>query len=173
VNTKVLVAGGLITVPLVVVLAIGFQHDPRQIDSPLVGKPAPGFALTPVDGGATVALTELRGKPVVINFWATWCVPCKQEHPALVQVARLFEDEVSFVGVVYQDEPAKIERWLGQYGSAYPTVVDEGSRAAIAYGVYGVPETFVVDAAGTIVHKYTGPVDPNDLVARLDQMVAR
>lgn len=172
-NTKVLVAGGLLTIPLVVVLAIGFQHDPRQIDSPLVGKPAPEFSLLPVEGTDPVSLTALRGKPAVVNFWATWCVPCKQEHPALVQVARMFGDKVSFLGVVYQDEPARIRTWLGQSGSAYPTLVDEGSRAAIAFGVYGVPETFVVDAAGTIVHKFTGPVDPNELVDLLNGLLSR
>lgn len=166
-NVKVLVAGLLVTIPLVVVLAVGFQHDPKRIDSPLIGKPAPAFRLPTVDGG-TVALADLRGKPVVVNFWATWCVPCRQEHPWLVQLSRRYQGRVDFLGVVYQDKPEAIAAWLQKYGSGYPTLVDEGSRAAIAYGVYGVPETYVIDGAGTIVHKFTGPVDPDELIRILD-----
>lgn len=171
-NTKVLLLGGLVTIPLVVILAIGFQHDPHQIDSPLVGRPAPDFTLTPVDQSAPVQLSTLRGKPAVVNFWATWCVPCQQEHAGLLQVARLFDGRANFFGVVYQDEPAKIEAWLGRHGAGYPTLIDTGSRAAIAYGVYGVPETFLIDTSGIIVHKFTGPVDPNQLVSMLQDLVA-
>jgi cytochrome c biogenesis protein CcmG/thiol:disulfide interchange protein DsbE len=172
-NTKVLALGALVTVPLIAVLAAGFQHDPHEIASPLVGRPAPDFSLVPLGGDAPVQLSALRGTPAVVNFWATWCVPCQQEHPGLLQVAQLYGEKVHFFGVVYQDEPTKIDAWLQRHGSAYPTLVDEGSRAAIAFGVYGVPETFVVDAAGTIVHKFTGPVDPNDLADLLDTLVTR
>lgn len=172
-NVKVLALGALVTVPLVVVLASGFQHDPHSIASPLVGKPAPDFSLTALGASAPTQLSALRGKPTVVNFWATWCVPCQQEHAGLLQVSKLFADRVNFFGVVYQDEPAKIEAWLGRHGAGYPTLVDEGSRAAIAFGVYGVPETFVIDATGVIVHKFTGPVDPNQLADMLDGLVSR
>lgn len=170
-NVKVLVVGALVVVPLVLVLASGFQHDPHSISSPLVGKPAPDFSLGAIGADAPVQLASLRGKPVVVNFWATWCVPCQKEHAGLLQVSRMFAGKVQFYGVVYQDEPAKIQEWLGRHGAGYPTLVDEGSRAAIAFGVYGVPETFVVDAAGLIAHKFTGPVDPNQLAALLDRLV--
>jgi cytochrome c biogenesis protein CcmG/thiol:disulfide interchange protein DsbE len=172
-NTKVLIAGALVVVPLVAVLAMGFQHDPRAIDSPLIDKPAPAFALATVDATGTVALESLRGKPVVVNFWATWCEPCKAEHPALQALARAWSGRASFVGVVYQDTPDKIVAWLGRMGSAYPTVVDTGSTVAMAWGVYGVPETYVLDSSGVIRHKITGPVDPAALDAQLRDLAAK
>ena len=166
-NTKVLLGGALIVVPLVAVLAMGFQHDPRAIESPLIDKPAPTFSLATVDASPAVSLEALRGKPVVVNFWATWCEPCKAEHPALQALARAWSGRASFVGVVYQDTPEKITAWLGRMGSAYPTVVDAGSAVAMAWGVYGVPETYVLDAGGVIRHKITGPIDPASLDSQL------
>jgi cytochrome c biogenesis protein CcmG/thiol:disulfide interchange protein DsbE len=164
----VLGLGLAIVLPLVAVLANGFRHDPREFDSPLVEKAAPDFALTSTDG-QPVKLAELRGKPVVVNFWATWCVPCQQEHPYLLAAARKWSDRAHFLGVVYQDTPEKIDAWLAKHGEAYPTLVDEGSRTAIAWGVYGVPETYVIDAGGVIRHKFVGPVDP----ALLDGWLAK
>jgi len=165
--------GGLAVVsPPVLVLALAFQHDPHAIDSPLVGKPAPDFALAPYDGGAVVRLSEQRGTPAVVNFWATWCVPCKSEHPVLVAVARRLQGKVNFYGVVYQDTQEKIAAWLGRMGSGYPQLLDVGSKAAIAYGVYGVPETYIVDPSGIITYKFTGPVDAGSLLQQLTPLVA-
>ncbi len=166
-NTRVLLGGALIVVPLVAVLAMGFQHDPRAIDSPLINTRAPAFSLATVDTGATVSLEGLRGAPVVVNFWATWCEPCKAEHAALQALARAWSGRAAFLGVVYQDTPEKITAWLGRMGSAYPTVVDTGSTVAMAWGVYGVPETYILDASGVIRHKITGPIDPASLDAQL------
>ena len=157
-NKKVLVAGLVVVAPLILVLANGFRFDPRAIDSPLVRKAAPSFALAPLGGGAPVSLAGLRGKPVVINFWATWCVPCQQEHGELLRASQDWAGRAAFLGVVYQDEPAKIDAWLTRMGRGYPQLVDTGSSVAMAFGVYGVPETYVIDGAGTIAHKYTGPV---------------
>jgi cytochrome c biogenesis protein CcmG/thiol:disulfide interchange protein DsbE len=170
-NLKVLAAGMAVVVPLVALLAVGFRYDPKQIDSPLVGRPAPGVTLPALDGTGSVSLDAYRGKPLVLNFWATWCVPCQAEHPALLAAAMRYQGKAAFVGVVYQDKPENIQAWLRDRGSAYPTLIDEGSRAAIAYGVYGVPETYVIDAAGTIVHKFTGPVDAPSLDAVLAPLV--
>jgi cytochrome c biogenesis protein CcmG/thiol:disulfide interchange protein DsbE len=167
VNWKVLGVGLVVVVPLVAVLAAGFGYDPRAIDSPLVGKQAPDFTLSPVDGSAPIKLSSLRDEPVVLNFWATWCEPCKAEHPILLEAARQLGDRVHFVSVVYQDEPAKIQKWLAAHGSAYPTLVDQGSQAAIAFGVYGVPETYVIDQQGRITYKFVGPIDPDTLVEEL------
>lgn len=167
-NAKVLALGAIVVVPLVAVLAVGFQHDPHSIASPLVGRPAPAFSLTTLEG-ATLATEALQGKPVVVNFWATWCVPCVSEHPLMLQIARRYGDKVQFVGIVYQDEPAAISAWLDRHGAGYPTLIDEGGRAAIAYGVYGVPETFVIDPSGVIAEKFTGPINPDSLVAILDR----
>lgn len=171
VNTTVWFGGLAVTAPLVLVLALGFQNDPHAIDSPLVGRTAPDFVLSPYDGGAPVRLSEQRGVPAVVNFWATWCVPCKTEHRTLVAMARRLEGKVRFFGVVYQDEPAKIGAWLAAAGNAYPQLLDVGSKAAIAYGVYGVPETYIVDATGTITYKFTGPVDAASLSAQLAPLV--
>lgn len=172
VNQKVWFGGLAVIAPLVLLLALGFQYDPRAIDSPLLGKPAPDFVLAPVAGDSPpIRLSEQRGKPAVVNFWATWCVPCKTEHKTLVAVARRLQGKVNFFGVVYQDEPAKILKWLDTMGNAYPQLMDVGSKAAIAYGVYGVPETYIVDGNGVVTYKFTGPVDAASLLAQLDPLV--
>ncbi len=171
-NVRVLLLGLALAVPLFVILALGFGHDPRAIDSPLVGKPAPAFALTPLEGGPPVTLASLRGAPVVVNFWATWCVPCQQEHGELQAAARRWRDRARFLGVVYQDEPAKIQAWLARMGVIGTTLVDVGSQVALAYGVTGVPETFLLDGSGVIVHKITGPVTAAELDARLSALLA-
>src|SRR5512140_2346186 len=100
-NRTVLIAGIVIAVALVVVLFVGLGKDPSAIDSPLIGKPAPHFALKAVGSGDTIDLTRLRGKPAVINFWATWCGPCYEEHPTLVQNARVLGSDVQFIGIVF------------------------------------------------------------------------
>jgi cytochrome c biogenesis protein CcmG/thiol:disulfide interchange protein DsbE len=171
VNLTVWFAGLVVTAPLLLVLGLAFQNDPHQIDSPLVGRPAPDFQLSPIDGSAPVRLSEQRGVPAVVNFWATWCVPCKAEHRTLVAVARRMEGKARFFGVVYQDEPSKIQKWLEGAGNAYPQLLDVGSKAAIAYGVYGVPETYIIDANGVITYKFTGPVDAASLMAQLAPLV--
>jgi cytochrome c biogenesis protein CcmG/thiol:disulfide interchange protein DsbE len=172
VNQGVWFGGLLVVAPLVLVLALGFQNDPRQIDSPLVGRQAPDFVLAPYDGGAPVRLSEHRGKPAVINFWATWCVPCKTEHPVLVALAQRLRGSVDFYGVVYQDTPEKIAAWLGRMGGGYPQLLDVGSKVAVAYGVYGVPETYVLDRNGVVTYKFTGPVDASSLLAQLQPLVS-
>jgi cytochrome c biogenesis protein CcmG/thiol:disulfide interchange protein DsbE len=153
-----------VVVPLLAILVLNLGRDPHSVRSPLVGRPAPPFSLVPAGGGEAVSLDSLRGRPVVVNFWATWCVPCFQEHPALTGAARTLRD-VQFLGVVYEDEPSKIRDFLKERGAAYPTLMDPGSKTAIAYGVFGVPETFFIDAQGRIVEKYAGPLDPDTITA--------
>jgi cytochrome c biogenesis protein CcmG/thiol:disulfide interchange protein DsbE len=154
-NKRVLLAGLACVVPLLVVLVMNLGRDPHAVRSPLVGRPAPPFAMVPVGGGPPVSLESLRGRPVVLNFWATWCVPCFQEHPVLNRTAAARRD-VAFYGVVYQDEEQRIADFLQRQGSTYPSLVDPGSKAAIAYGIAGVPETYFIDARGTIVDKWSG-----------------
>jgi cytochrome c biogenesis protein CcmG, thiol:disulfide interchange protein DsbE len=168
VNRKVLVAGLAIVLPLLVVLVMNLGRDPRSVRSPLIGRPAPNFTLTPVGGGKPVSLDSLRGKPVVINFWATWCVPCFQEHAALMGSARFLQD-VQFLGIVYEDEESRARDFLRKEGGYYPSLMDADGRTAIAYGVFGVPETFFIDAKGRIVDKYVGPLNRDAIVAMVAQ----
>lgn len=166
-NRTVLIAGIIIAVALVAVLFAGLGKDPSAIESPLIGKQAPPFALKAVGSGDIVDLSKLRGKPAVINFWATWCGPCYEEHPTLVQNARMLGSDVQFVGIVFNDTEQKIQSFLNQRGSAYPTLLDESGKTAVAYGVGGVPETFFLDRNGQIVAKYSGPLSTEELQANL------
>jgi cytochrome c biogenesis protein CcmG, thiol:disulfide interchange protein DsbE len=168
INKRVLIAGAAVVVPLLAVLIANLGRDPHSVRSPLIGRPAPEFALAPVGGGQAVRLESFRGRPVVINFWATWCVPCFEEHAALAAAARGLPD-VQFLGVVYEDEEAKTQAFLKDHGSAYPSLMDADGRTAIAYGVFGVPETFFIDGQGRIVEKFVGPLRRGtiaELVAR-------
>jgi cytochrome c biogenesis protein CcmG/thiol:disulfide interchange protein DsbE len=162
-NRVVLIAGIIITVALVVILSAGLGKDPQHIDSPLIGKQAPDFALKAVGTGETIDLNQFRGKPLVVNFWATWCRPCYEEHPVLVSNAQMMQGQVQFLGVVFQDKEEKIQQFLNERGTAYPTLVDQAGKTAIAYGVGGVPETFFLNRNGKVVAKFEGPIDPDTL----------
>jgi cytochrome c biogenesis protein CcmG/thiol:disulfide interchange protein DsbE len=166
-NRPVLIIGVAITAALVAVLFLGLGRDPQQIQSPLLGRAAPPFALKEVGSERTIDLAALRGKPTVINFWATWCMPCYQEHPVLVDNARLLGSQVQFVGVVFNDDETSISKFLRERGSAYPTLLDAQGKTAIAYGVGGVPESFFLNRDGVIVAKFAGPMTTDILQANL------
>jgi cytochrome c biogenesis protein CcmG/thiol:disulfide interchange protein DsbE len=170
-NRTVLLVGIVIAAALVGILFVGLGKNPNEIRSPLIGKAAPSFALREVGSGRTIDVAQFKGKPVVINFWATWCGPCWEEHPVLVANARMLGPNVQFLGVVFQDEESKILSFLQQRGSGYPTVVDDKGKTAIAYGVGGVPETFFVDASGVIVAKYNGPMSADILQENLQKVM--
>jgi cytochrome c biogenesis protein CcmG/thiol:disulfide interchange protein DsbE len=166
-NKGVLAAGLAVTLPLIVLLVVNIHRDPTSIASPLIEKPAPDVRLMELSGGGSVRLASLKGRPAVVNFWATWCIPCIQEHAALSAGARTNPD-VAFLGVVYEDTAENAKGFLEKRGgAAYPTYADDDGKAAIAFGVYGVPETFFIDAKGVIVEKYVGPLDPDTLRQRL------
>ena len=167
-NRTVLIVGSAITIALVAVLFLGLGKDPTAINSPLVGKPAPPFALTSL-GGQRFDIRQLRGKPVIVNFWATWCVPCYQEHPVLVENARTIGGDVQFLGVVFNDGEDKINAFLRERGSAYPTLLDQQGKTAIEYGVGGVPETFFINRRGVIVAKFVGPMTTEILQSNLSK----
>jgi cytochrome c biogenesis protein CcmG/thiol:disulfide interchange protein DsbE len=170
-NWKVLAAGLVVVVPLVVLLAAGFGRDPKLRSEALVGQAAPIFALEQLDG-MPFSLAENAGQPVVVNFWSTWCQPCKIEHPVLLDAAQVYGPMgVRFVAVIYQDEPSKARAYLRRNGSAWPTLIDPGGRTAIAYGVAGVPETFFIDRDGQVVHKVAGPVSAAVMMDTMQSML--
>jgi cytochrome c biogenesis protein CcmG/thiol:disulfide interchange protein DsbE len=150
--------------------------DPTLVDSPLIGRPAPEVLLPALEGPGEVALAGLRGQIVVVNFWASWCVACREEHPALVGAAQQYRDAgVTFVGVDYQDSKASAVAFLdelGRGGENYSYATDPGSRAALEFGLFGVPETFVIDRSGTMVAKITGPSTFPLLAGVLDAVIA-
>ncbi len=160
------VLGGVAGVPVVILLAWGMGRDPQDIPSPLPGQPAPVFALpvfTNGLGGAardSVHLSAWAGDPVVLNVWASWCLACRDEHPVLLEAGRRAEgSDLHFVGLLYNDTPASGRAWIQEMGGqSYPSVTDPSGRTAIAYGVYGVPETYFIGRDGRVAHKHTGPV---------------
>lgn len=173
VNWKILAVGLGLTVPLVAILATGFGNEPQGVSNALNGEKAPVFQMTVLGtDGQMVDLADLRGKPVVLNFWSTWCQPCKIEHPHLVEAARTFEPQgVAFYGVLYADEPDNAARFLKREGHAFPVLYDPAQRVAIDYGVTGVPETFFISPDGQIVHKVSGPVSFGEIAAQLEPML--
>jgi cytochrome c biogenesis protein CcmG/thiol:disulfide interchange protein DsbE len=141
-------------------LAVGLRLDPREVPSPLIGKPVPQFSLLPVRGRTLgLATADLKGQVSLVNVFASWCVACREEHSLLLQIQR--EGVVPIHGLNYKDQPADAERWLDDMGDPYArTGADIDGRVAIDWGVYGVPETFVVDREGTIRYKQIGPITP-------------
>ncbi len=138
--------------------------NPEDIPSALVGKPAPSFDLPPLDGSGLPGLktADLAGKVTVVNVFASWCGPCRQEHPQLTELAK--DSRIRLVGINYKDVAANADRFLDDMGNPYAAIgADRNGRTAIDWGVYGVPETFIVDAQGIIRHKHIGPIDPASL----------
>jgi cytochrome c biogenesis protein CcmG/thiol:disulfide interchange protein DsbE len=159
------------TVVLAVVLASRFGSDPALVDSPLIGQPAPKFDLTALDGSYRTALEDLHGDIVVINFFASWCLQCRAEHDDLVATSDAFGPEgVTFIQIGYRERPSESLEWLRQVGMSNWTryVADPGSRTAIAYGVFRIPETFFIDTNGVIVGKIIGESDAFILGATID-----
>lgn len=157
---------------VVVFLAIGLTLNPREIPSPLVGKPVPEFALPPVQGRTLgLASGDLKGEVSLVNVFASWCVACKDEHPVFMQLQR--EGSVPIHGLNYKDRPEDAARWLDTLGDPYTrTGADLSGRVAIDWGVYGVPETFVVDRDGRIAYKHIGPVTTEVLEKKLRPLIA-
>jgi cytochrome c biogenesis protein CcmG/thiol:disulfide interchange protein DsbE len=148
---------------LVVFLGVGLTLNPREVPSPLIGKPAPAFQLAQLQQpDRLLAQREMLGKVWLLNVWASWCVSCREEHPVLVELSR--SNVVPIYGLNYKDKRDEALAWLKQFGDPYTSsVTDTDGRVGIDYGVYGVPETFVIDKAGVIRYKQIGPVTPQAL----------
>lgn len=170
-NRRALLLGLAVAAGVLAVLAAGLLQDPRQIESPLLGHPAPEFRLARLEGGE-LALSELAGQPVVINFWATWCQPCIVEHPILQEASVRYAGRVHFVGIVHQDTPQAIGAFLDRYGAWGATLFDPDSTVAIRYGIYGAPETYFLDARGTVRDKVVGALGRQGLMQRVEALLA-
>lgn len=155
-----------VILPLGWLLLSGFGRDPREIGSPLIGRAAPSWSLTTLDG-ATLSSEDLAGQPYIVNFWASWCVPaCVDEHPVLGDAHR--ERGIAVVGILYQDTPDDARGFLARYGDAgYHHVIDADGRLAIEFGVTGPPESYFVDVDGIVRAKQFGPLTPELLDERL------
>ena len=167
-----LIVAAAVLLPAAAVLALlayGFTTEPKYIPTPLIAKPAPPFSLPRFDGGV-LRLEELRGKVVFLNFWASWCPPCRAEARMLEAAWQMYRKEGAvFVGVNIQDKEPDARAFLEEFGITYPNVIDQGSRVAIDYGVWGLPETFFIDREGRITYKHVGTLGRSTVTAKLDE----
>ncbi|HUW51746.1 MAG TPA: DsbE family thiol:disulfide interchange protein [Sulfuricella sp.] len=152
---------------LVGFLGVGLRLDPHEVPSPLIGKLAPDFNLPLLsDASRHFSPAEMRGKVWLLNVWASWCTSCRQEHETLLELAR--RGVVPIYGMDYKDQPADAQGVLNQAGNPYvETVMDIDGRVGINFGVYGVPETYVIDKSGMIRYKLTGPLTPENLEGKI------
>lgn len=154
---------------LAVYLMLGLrpERDPTLVPSAMIDKPAPDFVLPGLfDDGQGLATADLLGQVTLVNFFASWCVPCRAEHPILLRLAR--EEGIPLYGIAYKDKPDASRAWLADLGDPFQRIgVDLSGRTAIDFGVYGVPETYVIDGEGRIRHRHVGPLTP----AMLDEVI--
>ncbi len=158
---------------LVVFLAVGLKLDPREVPSPLIDKPAPAFAATTLaDPSRSIKREDLLGKVWVLNVWASWCGACRDEHPLLVAYTRTHP--LTLIGLNYKDEREAGQAWLRQLGNPYTdSLFDPQGRIGLDYGVYGVPETFVIDREGVVRYKHIGPLTPEVLRDKLEPLLKK
>ena len=156
---------------LVLLLTVSVGRPTGPVDTPIVGRPAPAVDLESL-GGGRLSLAELRGSPVVLNFWASWCIPCREEASLLTAAAADYEPQgVRVIGVVYQDSAENARDFMERYGQSYPGLLDPDGRTAIDYGVFGIPETFLIDAAGIVRSRQLGPVTAEGLQRQIEAVL--
>jgi len=152
-------------------LGVGLKLNPREVPSPLIGKAAPPFSLPVLhEPGKRISNADLKGQVWLLNVWASWCVTCREEHPVLVELAR--QKVVPIYGLNYKDKSDDAKAWLKQFGDPYVrSLIDEKGQIGIDYGVYGVPETYVIDRDGVIRYKKIGPVTPETVREKILPLV--
>ncbi len=167
---KFLIPMGIFLV-LVLFLGAGLKLDPKEVPSPLIGKPAPAFALARLDDPAqTIRRDDLLGQVWMLNVWASWCVACREEHPLLVEFAK--SKMLPIYGLNYKDQRAAGQKWLADFGNPYnASLTDLDGRVGIDYGVYGVPETFIIDRQGVVRFKQIGPITPEVIRTKIEPLV--
>ena len=152
-------------------LGVGLGLNPREVPSPLIGKPAPAFALPRLDDeGKTLSREDMLGKVWMLNVWASWCAPCREEHPLVIDIAR--RQLVPVYGLNYKDTRNAAKGWLAGLGNPYQaTLFDADGRVGIDFGVYGVPETFIIDRKGIVRLKHVGPLTPQVVRERIEPLL--
>lgn len=160
-------------IALVALLGLGLRYDPHLVPSPLIDKPAPAFSLPQLhEPGAMFSNADLKGQVALLNVWASWCVSCRHEHPLLLDLAK--SGRVPIYGLDYKDERGAAMNWLNELGNPYRrSAFDEDGRVGIDFGVYGVPETFVVDRNGVIRYKHVGPLNDEVLTRTILPLVEK
>lgn len=151
--------------PAVALLYFSLTRDPRALPSALVNRPAPTMELKTLEG-ETFSLSEMKGKPVVLNFWSTWCRPCIAEHRLIQEAAKIYS-KILFYSVLYEDTAENAKAFLDRHGRGAPILLDPNLRTAIDYGVSGVPETFFINRQGTVVYKHAGMLTPDLLFEKI------
>jgi cytochrome c biogenesis protein CcmG/thiol:disulfide interchange protein DsbE len=165
---------GLLAVPvaLLCLLGLGLTRDPTLIPSVVVGHPVPQFELARLDGAGTLRMSDYRGKPLVINFWASWCTSCREEHELLLRLGR--DARVSMLGINHRDRPSRARRYEQDHGAfPYSSAIDENGRTGMDFGVYGLPETFFIATDGTVVARHLGPLTEEAASLNLAKIGAR
>jgi len=154
-------------------LFVGLFRDPREVPSPLIGKPAPAFSLAQLhQPERTLATADMRGQVWLLNVWASWCVSCRVEHPLLVEMSK--QHVVPIVGLNYKDKRDDAKAWLARFGNPYDaSLFDDEGRVGIDFGVYGVPETFVIDQNGVIRLKHIGPITADVLATKIEPLLKK
>ena len=156
---------------LIAFLTVSVGRPAGPVDTPIVGRAAPAFDLETLDGGR-LSLAQLRGSAVVLNFWASWCIPCREEAPLLTAADATYGPRgVRVLGVVYQDSAENARDFMRRYGQTYPGLLDPSGRTAIDYGVFGIPETFFIDASGVVRSRQVGALTEDDLQRQLEAIV--
>jgi cytochrome c biogenesis protein CcmG/thiol:disulfide interchange protein DsbE len=163
----------LLFVALAAFLAVGLMRDPREVPSPFIGRAAPAFTLERLhEPGQSFSPEQMKGKVWLLNVWASWCVSCRVEHPLLVEMSK--RNDVPIVGLDYKDERDKGLQWLNRMGNPYAlSAFDVEGKVGIDYGVYGVPETFVIDKQGVIRYKQIGPITPEALEQKILPLIRK
>ncbi|MBF0279468.1 MAG: redoxin domain-containing protein [SAR324 cluster bacterium] len=165
----------LVILGFIGLLAFGLTSDPKKVPSPLLGKMAPDFSVTSLDGKSSLKLSELKGIPVVLNFWGSWCPECTREAPVLEAFYQRYDkgqNKVRVLGIAFQDTPSRAKAFAKRFGKNYFLALDDDEGSiALNYGLYGAPETFFIDPKGIIRFKQVGGVTPDLLLEQLESML--